>query len=432
MGSLCGSGNTLPDYSYDNMDSQEERKFIDAQQLPTAPQSLVLSEQLEIFLSCTNLPKLDVGSPSDPFIVVYQKMDKGNRFQEIAKTEMVKDNNNPEFNKPIIIDYHFEEVQYLRLDIYDADIKDLSRLSKHDFIGSAEFILADCVNQSGSKLKMHIRDKKSQIVKYKKMASTVLIRSEEIKINHDQFEVQFECKDLEKPSWTSKPNPYLQLYRKSNSGNGWMSIMRTKRYIKTQHVRWRKIKIGIQRLCNSDYGRPILIKCFHDKDDRAPVEIGECETSLQALLDESSKPLKRGNKQTGILTFSNTDIIKRHGFLEYVMGGMNIELMVGIDFTGSNGNPQDKDTLHYCGPPNFESPYMRALRSVGRVVEPYDTDKQINAYGFGANINPFGEKNISHCFNLTLTDTATVPGIEGVLRTYVDCINKIQIYGPTN
>eukprot|EP01083_Nonionella_stella_P234897 826514_1 len=127
MGSLCGSGNTLPDYSYDNMDSQEERKFIDAQQLPTAPQSLVLSEQLEIFLSCTNLPKLDVGSPSDPFIVVYQKMDKGNRFQEIAKTEMVKDNNNPEFNKPIIIDYHFEEVQYLRLDIYDADIKDLSR-----------------------------------------------------------------------------------------------------------------------------------------------------------------------------------------------------------------------------------------------------------------------------------------------------------------
>eukprot|EP00483_Globobulimina_turgida_P007407 UN07421 len=114
------------------------------------------------------------------------------------------------------------------------------------------------------------------------------------------------------------------------------------------------------------------------------------------------------------------------------MGGMNIEMMVGVDFTGSNGNPKEQGTLHYCGAPTFESPYMKALRSVGRVVEAYDSDKQINAYGFGANINPFGEKNVSHCFNLTLTNNACVAGIEGVLRAYIDCLSKIQLYGPTN
>lgn len=69
---------------------------------------------------------------------------------------------------------------------------------------------------------------------------------------------------------------------------------------------------------------------------------------------------------------------------------------------------------------------------MGRVVEPYDTDKQINAYGFGANINPFGNKNVSHCFNLTLTERECVDRVEGVLQAYTQAIDKIQLYGPTN
>ena len=75
---------------------------------------------------------------------------------------------------------------------------------------------------------------------------------------------------------------------------------------------------------------------------------------------------------------------------------------------------------------------MRAIRSVGRVVEPYDSDGMIAAYGFGANINPFGNKNISHCFNLTLNAQQNeVPGIEGVLQAYQNSLNRIQLYGPT-
>eukprot|EP01084_Bolivina_argentea_P201580 344554_1 len=103
---------------------------------------------------------------------------------------------------------------------------------------------------------------------------------------------------------------------------------------------------------------------------------------------------------------------------------MEVQMIFAIDFTGSNGDPRDSKSLHYCGPPKYESPYMRALRSVGRVVEPYDSDGQIACYGFGANINPFGAKRISHCFNLTLTNQNEVPGIEGVLQSYTQCLNK--------
>eukprot|EP01083_Nonionella_stella_P054854 144770_1 len=412
-----------------NMDSDHKQIH---ETVPVGAGRAVLSEQLGLFLSCTNLPKLDLMSPSDPFIVIYHKMekDKDKSYEEIAKTELIQDNPNPEFTKPIIIDYHFEEVQFIKLDIYDADGPDLTRLSKHDFVGSCEFILADLVNQHGSTLKMNIKSKKG-----KKIDAMCVIRSEEIKTNHDLFSIQFECKDLEKLSWFSSPNPYLQIYRQANDTGGWMSVLRTKRFNDTQHAVWKTMKIPIQRLCNSDYGRPILIKCFHDTDGAAPEPIGQCETSLQALLDETSKPLThptRSDKVCGTLLFHSQEIIKRHGFLEYVMGGMNIEMMIAVDFTGSNGDPQEDTSLHYIGPPKYESPYMKALRSVGRVLEPYDTDHMIHAYGFGANLNPNGQKNVSHCFNLTLTDEDTVHGIEGVLQTYVSCINKIQLFGPTN
>ena len=113
--------------------------------------------------------------------------------------------------------------------------------------------------------------------------------------------------------------------------------MRTRTLRKTQDPTWGKLKVAMQRLCNGDYSRPILIKCFHDKDNAAPDLIGHCETSVQELLDVQSKPLrhpKGKNKAVGTLLMPYRDIIKRHGFLEYVMGGMEIQMMIAVDFTG--------------------------------------------------------------------------------------------------
>ena len=74
---------------------------------------------------------------------------------------------------------------------------------------------------------------------------------------------------------------------------------------------------------------------------------------------------------------------------------------------------------------------MKVIKSVGRVLEPYDADGDIGAYGFGANLNPYG-KQISHCFNLTLKDgEEEVDGIDGLCEAYKQCLTKVQLYGPT-
>lgn len=47
-------------------------------------------------------------------------------------------------------------------------------------------------------------------------------------------------------------------------------------------------------------------------------------------------------------------------------------LQVGIDFTGSNGDPRSPESLHYMSPDGLNQ-YLNALWSVGQVVQDYDT-----------------------------------------------------------
>ena len=44
---------------------------------------------------------------------------------------------------------------------------------------------------------------------------------------------------------------------------------------------------------------------------------------------------------------------------------------VGVDFTGSNGDPRSPDSLHYISP-NGVNEYLTAIWSVGLVIQDYD------------------------------------------------------------
>lgn len=79
-----------------------------------------LCSQVELFLSCANLPKLDRMSNTDAFVVVYLSGPGGAAGREIGRTEIVKDSTSPEFTTQFKLDYHFEEVQNLRFDVYDS------------------------------------------------------------------------------------------------------------------------------------------------------------------------------------------------------------------------------------------------------------------------------------------------------------------------
>lgn len=83
-------------------------------------------QKLELFISCRSLLDKDKYSKSDPYVIVYAK--QNNQWFEIDRTEIIKDNLNPNFAKSIIIDYFFEVSQPLKFACFDYDGPDKSEV----------------------------------------------------------------------------------------------------------------------------------------------------------------------------------------------------------------------------------------------------------------------------------------------------------------
>jgi hypothetical protein len=84
------------------------------------------------------------------------------------------------------------------------------------------------------------------------------------------------------------------------------------------------------------------------------------------------------------ITVIKFEVKQKVNFMEYIFGGCQINLHVAIDFTASNGDPKtERDSLHATHDLS-RNQYIQALRSVGGILQYYDHDKEIPAYGFGA------------------------------------------------
>jgi len=156
----------------------------------------------------------------------------------------------------------------------------------------------------------------------------------------------------------------------------------------------------------------------HDK------KLGEYSGPLKPLINNNTTVLL-GKTGTGTITL---DAIKNYSFIDYLRGGMQINLTIAIDFTGSNGAPNLPNSLHYLGP--NANQYETAIRACGDIVAYYDYDQKFPVYGFGGKF--YGNPNVDHCFPLNCNpNDPEIVGIDGVLQTYRNVLNNTQLFGPT-
>ena len=121
--------------------------------------------------------------------------------------------------------------------------------------------------------------------------------------------------------------------------------------------------------------------------------------------------------------------IKNYPFIDYLKGGMEINLTVAIDFTSSNNPPSDKNSLHYLGAEKTQ--YEIAIKSCGDIVAKYDLDQKFPVFGFGGKF--YGNDKASHCFPLNGNPSdPEIKGIDGILEAYRDVLNNTELYQPTN
>jgi Copine/C2 domain len=116
----------------------------------------------------------------------------------------------------------------------------------------------------------------------------------------------------------------------------------------------------------------------------------------------------------------------RPKFVNYLTGGLELQMCVAIDFTGSNGDPRKPGTLHYIHPDGTLNDYEKAITAVGGVVARYDTDQKFPVWGFGAKFDGI----ISHCFQVG--PAAELSGINGILDGYRRVFRTgLTMSGPT-
>uniref|UniRef100_A0A8C9EJT6 Copine-3 n=1 Tax=Pavo cristatus TaxID=9049 RepID=A0A8C9EJT6_PAVCR len=361
--------------------------------------------RVQLSVICRRLLDRDVGSKSDPLCVLLQ--DVGGCWAELDRTERIKNCQDPEFSKKLLVDYYFEKVQKLKFGVYDIDNKS-AELSDDDFLGGMECTLGQVYHP----------------------VCGIIQRS-------DEGLLGFCLQDF-----LGKSDPFLELYKQSDAGM-WQLVYRSEVVKNNLSPCWRRFSVPLQTFCGGDLNKPIKVQCSdHDRDGSHDL-IGVFETNLAELqkavdgcpvefecIHPEKKQKKKSYRNSGIISIKSCKIETEYSFLDYVMGGCQIHFTVGIDFTGSNGDPNSPDSLHYISPDGINE-YLIAIWSVGSVVQDYDTDKLFPAFGFGAQVPPSWQ--VSHEFALNFNpNNPYCQGIQGIVDAYRQILPQIRLYGPTN
>ena len=68
--------------------------------------------------------------------------------------------------------------------------------------------------------------------------------------------------------------------------------------------------------------------------------------------------------------------IRNNKFLDYVKGDCDLRLCVGIDFTRSNGNPKNQESLHYLSNNGNKNDYEKAISAIGNILANFNRSKK--------------------------------------------------------
>eukprot|EP01083_Nonionella_stella_P083738 231606_1 len=411
----------------------------------------VLKERVELFIKCHDIIQLDLLSKSDPFVVVYLKSSTKKSFEEIGRTEVIHDNHFPEFTKPFVLDYYFEEEQMLRFDAYDEDKKGSQQLDDHQIIGSCTMPLGEIIHEQGCTIaKKLMHNGKSLKNKQTKNYTHLIVSAEKVtESGNEEITLQFSCKGLPKmDGFFGKCDPFFVVKRlRGGDDNETVKVYgdRNNYVSKSLNPVFKPFTIQTQTLCNNDEYRPIIISLYDWDPDGGDDYIGSVETSLNALKTKpKGEPIKKNtkrlkNKTFGVLNVDQYTSRPLSSFLDYLQGAVDMSLMIGIDFTASNGDPRDPASLHHFTSTEPSS-YQKAIRQIGNILSVYDTDQRFPVWGFGAHFNNVWVggteywNGVSHAFNLNFNlSNPEVNGITGIEQAYTSAISKniFQLAGPS-
>uniref|UniRef100_A0A8C4HI09 Copine 3 n=1 Tax=Dicentrarchus labrax TaxID=13489 RepID=A0A8C4HI09_DICLA len=375
------------------------------------PGPLHIATKVELTISCENLMDMDIFSKSDPLCALYINT-SGSQWYEFGRTEMILNCLNPKFAKKFIIDYYFEMVQRLKFCVYDID-NNTYDLSDDDFLGELECTLGQVVSNRQMTRQLLLKDKRPA------GHGTITVSGQITDTRVANFEVSARRLDKKYLWWS---DPFLEFYRQTETG--WQLAHRTEVVKNNLNPTWRPFRISLRSLCGGHVEKSIKVffffiylSCYCHFNWHKCDSCSRLQVEFECI---NPKKLKKKNyKNSGVICIKQCQVVKELTFLDYIMGGCQINFTIAIDFTGSNGDPSTPQSLHYINPEGYNE-YLTAIWAVGNLLYKYESIYESCfqvSHQFPVNFNPANP----FC-----------AGIEGVVHAYRQCLPQLKLWGPTN
>lgn len=396
----------------------EEEEFQQIIELPlrSREEDSDLFSLVELTVSCASLSS-DQLNPPCTMVVFYAEEETG-LITEKSRTEIQNNSHSPAFMTSFKVSYCFEKQLKFRFDVFDMKEPNNSNLTRQTFLGSLKCNIHEIVCSPTRSITKPIENTQT-----KRKNGTITVSSEEMSDLNHHVKMHWEIinKNLKGPM-------FLKFLRTSNAKN--IPIFETA-LANSSPYRWEQIDIPVNKLCRGEESRKIKLEAYR-VDKKKHELIGSCNFTLADIKETTNFQaiLTHENRNIANICLNGFEYEERTSFLDYIFGGCEISLIVGIDFTKSNGLPAAPNSLHFL---KNEAPneYIQALTAVGEILQYYDSDKRIPVYGFGAKLPP-NFSVTSHCFALNGNFfDPEVNGIPEVLDVYKSAINTVHFYGPT-
>ena len=396
-------------------------------------------ETVELFFSCRSLANMDIIGKSDP-VIYLKKHVTGHNYAEVGRTEVIRNDLNPDFARSFNLEFIFETKQKFKVEVIDVD--NFNTLDG-DYIGSAEFELADIIGSMHNMKILRLMDKKGN------ETGKCIVRLDKVKEeNKKLITIKMGVNNIPKTSFFANHNSFVKIYKLRLTEavlerikdqdtdysklpvNEWLLVYKSKA-IKGKDISLAPINMKSSKLCNNNFDIPLRVELWKYKSNGNHKNLGHLFITLNELVSRMwKKPFSdHGKSTTAQLEVTDFKAVESFDFTDYLRGGLNITLLVGIDFTASNRDPDDPKSLHFLNPPQLNL-YQQSILAVGEVLQKYNHSKQIPSYGFGAKIN--GEPKATHFFpiNMNYMDPC-VSSFNELFKIYHETTQKILFSGPT-
>lgn len=353
---------------------------------------------------CLNFTLLNC-APQVPYqLQLSVAKDKGEKMQKIGYTSqhyVQGQNLSIIFNLNFIIDYYFEHIQEILIEVAKGP----------QFIGM-KLELPSIIKAPNSTLTYGFSNSFEQVV-----VTAVELAKSNMKLTMD-----VEVMGNEKPLFYVIKKSKFSTYSNVNVAKDFVAVYKSEVSI---NGKFSPMLVFSNYLDYGDHRRSIRIEFYE-----LGMFVGAKETTVAELLLGGANGFMFSMNNKSVVIKTKEEENKKKSFSQLIKT-LNLNLHIGIDFTGSNGHYLDKGTLHYIPQEKDKKTlYESAIYECGKILENYDSDKCYPVFGFGA--IPPNAKEVCHCFPLTLSNSSFINGLDNVLKVYRENMPKLTFSGPTN